>query len=107
VEIFSLNHVLIEKRLQERVALLSEDADVRKIVLFGSFATGRAVPGSDLDILIVLKKSDKKLIPRIEDYQEVFSDMGIAVDIFPYTEDELDNPVAKNALKDGKILYQV
>jgi len=106
VEIFSLNNDLINKRLNERVEILSKDNNILKIVLFGSFATGKAVPGSDLDILIVLRESDKKLINRIEDFQEVFSDMGIAVDIFPYTIDELENPVAINALSAGKILYQ-
>ncbi|WP_083531481.1 nucleotidyltransferase domain-containing protein [Methanoculleus bourgensis] len=33
---------------------LASDPNIPRVVLFGSFAEGRAVPGSDLDVMIVL-----------------------------------------------------
>jgi len=79
---------------------------VMKIIIFGSFAENRAVPGSDVDILIVLKSDSRKLIDRIQDYLDAFSEIGIAIDVFPYTINELDNPLAQTALRTGKVLFE-
>lgn len=107
VKVFWLDSGYVLKQLAERVAALAAaDPNVLRVVLFGSFAEGRAVPGSDIDILIVLRSDPRRMMDRIAEYQEIFSGMGIGADVFPYTEDELDNPLAKNALSSGKVLFQ-
>lgn len=106
VKVFWLDKEYVFRQLRERVARLASDPNVLRVVLFGSFAEGRAVPGSDVDILIVVRQDSRRMMDRIADYQEIFSGMGIGTDVFPYTESELENPLAKNALATGKILFE-
>jgi hypothetical protein len=41
---------------------------------------------------------------RIDEYLAFFSGIGIGIDVFPYTERELENPLAKQALSQGIVL---
>jgi len=77
---------------------------VRKVVLFGSLAQGRAVPGSDADLLIVVEDDNRAMNERIDEYLEFFSGIGIGIDIFPYRLKELENPLARQALSQGIVL---
>ncbi|MPZ14507.1 MAG: nucleotidyltransferase domain-containing protein [Chloroflexi bacterium] len=61
--------------------------EVEEIRLFGSLAQGRAVPGSDADLLVVLECSDQAFHERILAYLP--RGWGIGVDVFPYTREEL------------------
>ncbi len=79
--------------------------EILEVWVFGSFAQCKAAPGSDIDLLLVIDKSDKRLIDRIEKYQDMFSDMGISVDIFPYTIQESDAPFVQNAKRNGVCIY--
>ena len=54
VTVFWLDTDLVHERLRAAVERLASDPNIPRVVLFGSFAEGRAVPGSDLDIMIVL-----------------------------------------------------
>ncbi len=79
------------RRLKESAhALRKANDDVSGIYLFGSLAKGEAVPGSDADILVVLKRSDKRIIDRATDFMDFFKNAGIGVDIFSYTEKEIN-----------------
>jgi predicted nucleotidyltransferase len=106
VKVFWLDKEYIQRQLMIAVDALKGDGNVLKIILFGSFAEGRAVPGSDVDVLIVLRSDPRRFIDRIPDYLEIFSDLGTGVDVFPYTVDELENPVARNAVATGKVLLE-
>lgn len=81
-----------------------EEKNILKIILFGSLAERKGVPGSDADILIILKKDDKPFIDRVVEWSEKFS-LDFPVEIFPYTEGELNNPVAVEAIKKGITLF--
>ena len=105
VKTFWLDKDYIRHQLSRAANALKADRNVLRIVLFGSFAQDRAVPGSDVDILIVLQSDCRRFIDRIPEYLDAFSDIGIGVDVFPYTVDELDNPVARNAMATGKVLF--
>jgi len=59
-----------------------------------------------VDILIILKTDSRRFIDWILYYLDAFSELGIGVDVFPYTVDELDNPVAVTAIRTGKILFE-
>jgi predicted nucleotidyltransferase len=99
VKIISLNTDDIMRRLKESAHLLRlENHEVTDVYLFGSLATGKAVPGSDADVMIVLRKSDKRIIDRVTDFMDCFCDVGIGVDIFPYTEEEVDEFVKNKRL---------
>ena len=81
-----------------------EDENILKIILFGSLAERRGVPGSDADILIILKRDDRPFRDRFADWQEKFS-LDFPVEIFPFTENELDNPIAIEAIKKGLTMF--
>ena len=106
VRTFWLDKEYINCQLARAVDTLRADQNIQKIVLFGSFAEDRAVPGSDVDILIITKADSRRFIDRILYYLDAFSDLGIGVDVFPYTVDELDNPVAVTAIRTGKVLFE-
>ena len=67
--------------------LLSDHPEIEEIVIFGSFAKGTYAPGSDVDVFILLRRSDKRVRDRIPDFLPGAFPVG--VDIFPYTKDEV------------------
>ena len=106
VKTFWLDKDYIRHQLGTAANALKSDRNVLRIVLFGSFAQDRAVPGSDVDILIVLQSDCRRFIDRIPEYLDAFSEIGIGVDVFPFTVKELDNPVVVNAMATGKVLFE-
>ena len=103
MRIFWLDREEALKRVEEAARrLLAEKPEVREVVLFGSLAEGRAVPGSDVDLLIILSKSEKDFLSRKDDYLTYFSDVGLPCDLFCYTEEEIkNNPFARDVLQRG------
>ncbi|MEW6685427.1 MAG: nucleotidyltransferase domain-containing protein [Candidatus Edwardsbacteria bacterium] len=85
--------------------LLREHQEICRIILFGSLVRGDAVPGSDVDLLIILKGSNEPFLQRIVNYLPTQFPVGI--DVFPYTETELKmmleqgNYFLQKALKEG------
>lgn len=82
-----------------------KNENILKIVLFGSLTEKRAVPGSDADILIVLKADTKPFIDRMAEWLEKFA-IDFPVETFPYTEEELNNPFASRAMRTGITLFE-
>lgn len=82
-----------------------EDENIVNIILFGSLAENRGVPGSDTDILIILKRADKPFMDRIAEWIEKFS-LDFPVDVFPYTVKELNTPIVLEAIKKGITLFE-
>ncbi|MCL6557382.1 MAG: nucleotidyltransferase domain-containing protein [Firmicutes bacterium] len=81
------------------------DENVKKIILFGSLVEKRAVPGSDADILIILEKDSKAFMDRISEWSERFV-VDFPVEVFPYTQKELNNAIALKAMKKGIVLFE-
>ena len=79
--------------------------EIERAVLFGSLSRGDAVPGSDADVLLVLRESALSFRERSAYY--IPKNVGIGVDIFAYTRPELDamriskNAFVLQALKEG------
>jgi predicted nucleotidyltransferase len=63
-------------------------SEVDEIVVFGSFASGTYVPGSDLDVFLLLSQSQKDVWSRIPDYLPGAFPVGL--DLFPYTRAEVE-----------------
>jgi predicted nucleotidyltransferase len=80
--------------------------EVQEVILFGSAAAGTAVPGSDADVLIVVSDSPVRPIDRPAPYQPFFQSIGVGVDLFVVTREEMGRAQAAiHARKDGKTLY--
>lgn len=103
---------LVWRSLRRFVAELAEShPEVQRVLLFGSLARGDAVPGSDVDLLLVLATSDEPFLDRIPRYTP--SRFPAPVEVFPYTEGELEalleqgNRFIRRALSEGICLLDV
>jgi len=87
--------------------LIKDSPPVNKIILFGSLARDDYGIYSDADLLIILKESQfSRFFDRIPEFLAYFTGSGIPVDLFPYTEEEInrmrtDNKLIKRALAEG------
>jgi predicted nucleotidyltransferase len=105
VKIISLDTKGIKERLTKCARELKQkDPRVQEVYLFGSLAKGTAVPGADADILIVLSESEMRIIDRVPEYVDSFRRVGVPVDVFPYTTEEVrrfseeQNPLMREML---------
>jgi predicted nucleotidyltransferase len=70
-------------------ALKEARPEVAAVWLFGSLASARAVPDSDIDLLILLHHHEiPRWFDRIPDYLVWFADFPCDVDLFPLTRQE-------------------
>lgn len=106
VTIYSICEDQIWQALERSVAQLSTRPEVLAVVLFGSLANGRLSVGSDMDLLVILSGSDDPFLERLHLY--VPERFPMDVDVFPYTLDEIrkGQPLARQALSQGRILWQ-
>ncbi len=82
---------------------------MQKVVLFGSVAEYRETASSDVDILLVVKECRERFIDRFIEFSDFFEGLELGVDIFVYTQKEIernDIPLARTVLKRGKILFE-
>ncbi|TAJ29063.1 MAG: nucleotidyltransferase domain-containing protein [Nitrospirae bacterium] len=100
-------HEAIETAVQRLVAA----ANPRKVILFGSYAEGKATSESDLDLLVIEREvaSKRKEMVRL---RKAIGSVGLPVDVLVYSEEEvadwghLPGTALYWALKDGKVLYE-
>jgi len=89
--------------------LTSRHPEIERVVLFGSLARGEAVPGSDADLLLVLRDSKEPFLERCARYHP--AGVGVDTDIIAYTRQELaqlqaeGNGLVAQALKEGLVLF--
>ncbi len=81
-----------------------------KIILFGSYAYGTPTTNSDLDLLVILPFTGKNFYKSLEIYQSL--NANFPIDILARTPDDtekrfrLGDPLIREALNKGKILYE-
>lgn len=91
-------------------ALGARDPGVEEVILFGSVVSGTPTPGSDADLLIVLRASDRPFLDRIPAYLP--TDLPVGADVFPYTREELrameaeGNGLIRRARRDGLTVFR-
>jgi predicted nucleotidyltransferase len=101
----------VERALDEYVrALVARRPDVEEVILFGSLVAGTPVPGSDVDLMVILSGSDRRFLDRIPDLLPAGFPVG--VDVFPYTRAEVAQMMADGnrfvlgILKEGRALFR-
>jgi predicted nucleotidyltransferase len=102
VRVFSLDTEHVRGVLQERARDLVASGRAEKVVLFGSLAEGRAVPGSDADILVIANNATGR--EMVDEIPAHFAEIGIPVDIFVFPEEDPENPFIRTALERGIVL---
>ncbi len=104
VRIFWLDSDEALRRLRDGARrLIDERPEVRGAHLFGSLAEGRATPGSDADVLLVLEATTRRWIDRPLDYGAFFDGVGVPVELFCYTVAELDRTPFARRVRDRAV----
>jgi len=101
----------VRRAVAEHVhALAALHPELEEAVLFGSLASGTPVPGSDVDLLLVLSGSDRSFRERIPVFLPAAFPVGM--DVFPYTRAELErmrregNSFIAGALREGITVFR-
>jgi predicted nucleotidyltransferase len=89
VRVFRLHRERVLAALRDRaVRLVDAHPEVLEIRLFGSLARAAAKPGSDADLLVVLKDGAGPVVERVARIAPHFEGVGVGCDVFVYTESE-------------------
>jgi predicted nucleotidyltransferase len=89
---------------------IAENFDVQKIILFGSYALGKADRDSDVDLLVVMNTRKRPIEQRYEIYKSL-TPIHFALDIIVRTERDIIRRIPqgdwflKEAYETGKVLY--
>ncbi|MDI6803293.1 MAG: nucleotidyltransferase domain-containing protein [Bacteroidota bacterium] len=103
------NHITM-KEIRSIAKRIAEKFDVQKIILFGSYAKGKADENSDVDLLVVMDTKKRPIQQRYEIYKSL-TPIHFALDIIVRTEDDLKQRIPKGdwflkeAYENGKVLY--
>jgi UTP:GlnB (protein PII) uridylyltransferase len=101
--------------LQSMVALIVDEVQPERVVLFGSHARGEAREDSDVDLLIIEREPFGPGRSRNREAGRLFrrlAGFGIAKDLLLYSRDEVErfaasnNHVVAHALKEGRLVYE-
>jgi len=88
VVVKSLNEAAVRRAMDQYAAsLFAEQPQLEEVVVFGSMAEGNYAPGSDIDVLLVLSRSDEPVWDRVP--RMLPRSFPIPVDLFPYTREDL------------------
>jgi predicted nucleotidyltransferase len=85
--------------------------DIRKAILFGSFAKGRQTRKSDID-LILIQETDKRYFDRFDGIlSELYQNLrGRDIEVFIYTPKEFDGisdrRFIRRAVAEGQVIYE-
>lgn len=92
--------------------IVSAFPQVRRIVLFGSYAYGRPTKDSDLDVLVVMP-TRKRWSDRARSLQTLFPERPFPMDFIVRTPREIRErltsyfcPFTREVIEKGKVLYE-
>ncbi|MBC7228350.1 MAG: nucleotidyltransferase domain-containing protein [Thermoflexales bacterium] len=99
----------LQETLTRLVEVLSADPTVQRVILFGSYARGRADLLTDLD-LVVVQSSDRDFLTRMTELYGRIGPLPVDADILVYTPQEWeqmqDTPFGRRVMREGKVLYE-
>lgn len=103
----------IKAELDDIVRVLADTGAVSKIFLFGSYASGEEVPGSDIDLCVLTPITGKDPIDIAVDFRlKTWDVRKTPMDLLAYNEDMFFDNVSKHPksfehdiAKNGVLLY--
>lgn len=101
----------IELYLKEAVKRITDKFHPEKIILFGSYAYGKPVPDSDIDLMVVMDTKEKPH-KRSVALRRLLKDLGVPKDIIVKTPEEFERfkdivgTIIYPAAHRGKVLYE-
>ena len=96
--------------LRERIAAYLKGTQVRRAVLFGSFARGDADFASDVDLLLI-QPTSLPFVERGLAHRALFG-LGVGLDLLVYTPEEYErlrdesNPLIARVEREGVTVYE-
>jgi len=105
--VFRLDRTGVVARLDSAAGrLMAAQPEVLQITLFGSLARGDAAPGSDADLLIIVRDGAARFLERAVALSPYFDEVGVGCDLFVYTESEVSRlatsrSIVRTALEEG------
>lgn len=105
----SLDIRAVRERIRWYAERLAKRSDVLAVVLFGSLVAEGYTAGSDADVMVVLRSSDRPFPERLAEYAT--AELGVPADIFVYTAQEVAQMIAENrgippvAVREGEVLF--
>ncbi len=100
-----------ESTLNEITKRLIRELNPEQIILFGSYAWGSPTKDSDIDIFVIISKSDQPPAKRARNAHKCLRDLGISKDILVRTRQEVERcrhvktSFESEILEKGKVLY--
>jgi predicted nucleotidyltransferase len=100
---------VLKENLYRIIIDLKEKYNPQKIILFGSYASGKVENSSDLDLLVI-KDTKSKFFDRLREVTKICN-YNIGVDFLVYTPEEYDEQLEKNVFfreeigTKGKVVY--
>ncbi len=101
----------LQRELEEITNRLVKTFNPEKIILFGSYAWGKPDEDSDLDLLVIIPKSDLPVTKRATMAYHCLHGLTIPKDIFVYTHEEVEKKqkvyasLVSQIFEEGKVLY--
>lgn len=101
--------------VKEMLGTIVKTVNPVKVVLFGSWATGKQTRDSDIDFLVVENRSFDENHSRRKEASKLWRALAkfpVSKDILVYSESEIEiwkdslNHVISRALKEGVVLYE-
>jgi len=106
-----MNKIKFDEKIREIIDKIVKNYKPEKVVMFGSFASGKQNDDSDIDLLVV-KDSKKSRYEREAELRKIFSPSSVAIDFLAYTPFELEKKIKqeknlffKDIIKNGITLY--
>jgi predicted nucleotidyltransferase len=103
--------MLTSNEIDTLVRQIVECVQPQKVIVFGSYAKGRATIKSDLDLLVI-KETELPMVKRAQNLMPMLSRSLIRVDVHVYTPEEVEEysqePLSfvNTILKTGKIVFE-
>ncbi|MCB1211206.1 MAG: nucleotidyltransferase domain-containing protein [Verrucomicrobiales bacterium] len=100
-----------EPVIQEATKCLVEEFRPEQIWLFGSYAWGEPTEDSDLDLYVVVSKSDVSSLSRAQRAHQILGNLALPKDVIIKTREELDRvkalrpTLAYKIMHEGRLLY--
>jgi len=103
VRVISVDREALADMIETLASRYIAHEEVLGVVLFGSAARREFSPGSDIDLLLILKDSPLPFLDRIPNF--IPEDAPIDIEVFPYTIAEIERvPLAQEAMRSGRLL---
>lgn len=94
VRILSVDENSVRESLQKiAIKIKDEHPEVKEIILFGSFSKKDFTPYSDIDLAIIVEKTDKRFIERMDNFIDYFIEVPFDTNLIVYTSQEINQMV--------------